>query len=78
MSREFPLTRAPSSRLGEVDFENLGFGTVFSDHMFSMEYRDGQWTDAQIIRKNAASSVTSSPSSKTRVVRFVDLILPLK
>ena len=28
-----PISR---SRLGDVDFENLGFGNVFSDHMFSM------------------------------------------
>jgi len=37
------------SRLGETDFENLGFGEVFSDHMFSMEYKNNEWTSAQII-----------------------------
>ena len=49
MSKRFPVVRAQGSRLPEVDFENLGFGTVFSDHMFSMEFRDGQWTDARIV-----------------------------
>ena len=27
--------------LSQVDFDNLDFGRVFSDHMFVMEYEDG-------------------------------------
>ncbi len=49
MSRSaFPLTRVARSRLAEVDFTALGFGKVFADHMFSMDYRDGAWCDARI------------------------------
>ena len=44
----FPLTRVENSRLGEVDFDALGFGRVFADHMFSIDYRDGDWRDARI------------------------------
>lgn len=32
-----------SSRIHEVDFDNLVFGRKFSDHMFEMEYYNGQW-----------------------------------
>lgn len=45
----FPVTPVEHSRLSQVDFDQLGFGSIFSDHMFSMEYRDGAWQDAQII-----------------------------
>jgi branched-chain amino acid aminotransferase len=45
----FPVTRVPQSRLDQVDFDNLGFGSIFSDHMFSMVYQDGAWQDPEII-----------------------------
>ncbi|MDR8392279.1 branched-chain amino acid aminotransferase [Aliifodinibius sp. S!AR15-10] len=38
-----------TSRVNEVDLDNPGFGDVFSDHMFSLEYKAGEWQDAQII-----------------------------
>ena len=37
------------SRRDQIDFENLGFGDVFSDHMLSMEYKNGRWGPPQII-----------------------------
>ncbi len=43
------ITKTTNSRLGETDFDHLGFGEVFSDHMFSMEYEGGQWKTGQII-----------------------------
>ncbi len=45
---DFPFTPVETSRLGQVDFDALGFGRVFADHMFSMDYRDGDWRDARI------------------------------
>ncbi len=30
------ITKTHKSRINETDFENLGFGEVFSYHMFSM------------------------------------------
>jgi branched-chain amino acid aminotransferase len=38
-----------NSRIHEVDFNNIPFGRVFSDHMFVMDYKDGAWHDPQII-----------------------------
>jgi branched-chain amino acid aminotransferase len=38
-----------SSRLEYSDMSNLPFGQVFSDHMFSMEYADGEWKRGKII-----------------------------
>ena len=31
------------------DMNNLGFGQYFSDHMFTMDYIDGKWQNAQIV-----------------------------
>lgn len=31
------------SKIDSVDFNNLVFGTVFTDHMFECEYKNGQW-----------------------------------
>jgi branched-chain amino acid aminotransferase len=39
----FAIRKTDASRLKEVDFSNLAFGRIFSDHLFRVEYRDGQW-----------------------------------
>ena len=36
------------SKINQVDWENLPFGKVFSDHMLVMEYADGQWQEPVI------------------------------
>lgn len=38
-----------TSRLSEVNFDDLVFGRVMSDHMFVADYIDGEWTDCRII-----------------------------
>jgi len=39
----FDIHPTNASRLGQVDLQNLPFGSVFSDHMFVMDFKDGQW-----------------------------------
>lgn len=46
---QFPVTPVPQSRIDQVDFDNLGFGAIFSDHMFSMDYANGAWQKPEII-----------------------------
>lgn len=43
------ITKTTNSRINEVDFENIPFGKVFSDHMFSMDYSNGEWKNFEII-----------------------------
>jgi branched-chain amino acid aminotransferase len=62
MFPDLRVQRAPSSRLDEVDFENLGFGDVFSDHMFSLRYRDGRWGSPEIL---PYGPVSVDPSNAT-------------
>lgn len=43
------ITKTQNSRINEVDFDNLPFGRVFSDHMFTMDYEDGEWKNPEIV-----------------------------
>ncbi len=40
---------APHSRVSEIDFDNLSFGKMFSDHMFMADFKNNHWGDAQIL-----------------------------
>ena len=37
------VTKAGSSKLPGVDFDNLAFGANFTDHMFECDFKDGAW-----------------------------------
>jgi branched-chain amino acid aminotransferase len=45
---DIKITKAKTSKIDSVDFKNLGFGEVFSDHMFSMDYENGEWINPRI------------------------------
>jgi branched-chain amino acid aminotransferase len=49
MLPDLSVTPVSRSRLTDVDFDNLGFGNVFSDHMFSMKCRDGSWQQPEVL-----------------------------
>ena len=42
------ITRAETSKIGAVDFENLPFGNTFTDHMLVCDYINGQWGEPHI------------------------------
>lgn len=44
----FPITRVEASRRPSVDFDNLPFGSIWSDHMFMVDHRDGAWQQGEI------------------------------
>lgn len=44
-----PVERAKNSRIGEVDFKNLEFGSHLSDHMLIADYDDGQWNTPRVV-----------------------------
>jgi branched-chain amino acid aminotransferase len=49
---EIKLTLKPENQRGHDSIkgaESLSFGKLRSDHMFLMNYRDGQWQDARIV-----------------------------
>ncbi|RME97447.1 MAG: branched-chain amino acid aminotransferase [Bacteroidetes bacterium] len=49
MNTSIHITKVQQSRVGEIDFDNIPFGRVFSDHMFLADYRDGKWQDLRIV-----------------------------
>lgn len=48
-----------SSRLSSVDINNVKFGSVFSDHMFILDYTDGEWQNPRI---SPYGDISMSPS----------------
>ena len=49
MSLEITIEKAKVSRISEFDPQNIGFGKLFTDHMFLCDYRDGEWQNARIV-----------------------------
>ena len=47
------------SRLSQVDFDNLKFGQIMSDHMLVAEYNNGKWEDVSIV---PYGDISMSPS----------------
>lgn len=43
------VQQTPQSRLPEIDFDNLVFGHVFTDHMFVADFNGEEWTDMRIV-----------------------------
>ncbi len=42
------ISKSPQSRISEVDFNNIPFGRVFSDHMFIADYNGKSWSNLRI------------------------------
>lgn len=45
---DLSITKIKESRIADVDFNNIPFGQVFSDHMFVADYKDGKWGKPRI------------------------------
>ena len=42
------ITKTIQSKIEEIDFDNLSFGKYFSDHMFSMSFKNNEWQKPKI------------------------------
>jgi branched-chain amino acid aminotransferase len=40
---EIDLIKASTSKIDTIDFENLAFGNVFTDHMLVCDFKEGSW-----------------------------------
>ncbi len=45
----FKITHRFESKLPSIDFNNLVFGDVFSDHQFQQKYKSGEWFEGEIM-----------------------------
>jgi branched-chain amino acid aminotransferase len=55
------IQKVEQSRLDQVNFDNLVFGNIFSDHMFECDYKNGSWHNPTI---RPYGPLTLSPASK--------------
>lgn len=58
-----PITikQIKNSKIDQVDFDNLTFGNVFTDHMLSCDYIDGKWQNPVI---EPYGTITISPAAR--------------
>jgi len=48
ITEKINIQKTDNTRINEVDFDNLVFGNVFSDHMFECDYKNGSWQNPTI------------------------------
>ena len=47
--RNIKVEKAKTSKIDQVDFDNLAFGSVFTDHMLVCNYQNGAWNLPEIV-----------------------------
>jgi len=61
MLNNIEITKTKASKLKDVDFDNLKFGSVFSDHMLECDFKDGKWHAPKVV---PYQPITLDPSAK--------------
>jgi len=46
---DIKITKAEQTRLAVTDFSELPFGKVFTDHMFTADFENGEWKNLQVL-----------------------------
>ena len=54
-TEKISIEKAKTSKIDTVDFNNLDFGRLFTDHMFVCDYEDGKWQTPKVIPYQAMS-----------------------
>src|SRR5688500_11797242 len=61
-SLKIEIQKVKRSRLPEIDFDDLPFGKVYSDHMFAADYSSGEWKNLRILPFGKISVSPVSPA----------------
>jgi branched-chain amino acid aminotransferase len=61
MKSHIEIQRVEKSKIDSVDFNNLPFGSVFSDHMLTCDFKDGAWQTPTV---QPYSPIVLDPSAK--------------
>ncbi|NMH86508.1 branched-chain amino acid aminotransferase [Flavivirga sp. Y03] len=61
MINNIEIIKAKTTKINDVDFDNLKFGHVFSDHMLECHFKDGAWQAPKVIPYQA---ISLDPSAK--------------
>ena len=61
MNSNIEIKHIEKSKIDTVDFNNLPFGSVYSDHMLTCTFKDGKWQDAVV---EPFAPISLDPSAK--------------
>ncbi|MCB4798923.1 branched-chain amino acid aminotransferase [Neotamlana laminarinivorans] len=61
MTNAIEVIKTKNSKINEVDFNNLKFGSVFSDHMLECDFKDGKWQAPKVV---PYAPISLDPASK--------------
>ena len=61
LTNEIDIVTTSTSRIDTVDFENLQFGRIFTDHMFECDFKNGKWQSPKI---SEYKPLTIEPSAR--------------
>lgn len=56
------VERVKHSRISQVDFADLPFGKIYTDHMFMADYKDGEWKNFRIVPYGHISVSPATPA----------------
>ncbi len=60
-SKSISVEKASQSKIDQIDFDNLAFGSVFTDHMLVCDFKNGAWELPKIV---PYQPISLDPSSK--------------
>ena len=55
------IEKVNKSNISNIDFDNLNFGSVFTDHMFICSFKNGEWSNPEI---KPYQPISISPSAR--------------
>ena len=58
---DIEIIKAKTTKINDVDFDNLKFGHVFSDHMLECDFKDGKWQAPKVV---PYAPISLDPSAK--------------
>lgn len=58
---DIEIIKSKTSKINDVDFDNLSFGKTFSDHMLECHYKNGKWEAPKVVPYHP---ITLDPSAK--------------
>ncbi len=61
LSQPLKITKSTTTKINSVDFENINFGKLFTDHMFACHYVNGTWQQPEIV---PYQPITLDPSAR--------------
>ena len=61
LTQDIKVTKTAKTKIHDVDFNNLPFGSVFSDHMLVCNYKNGEWKAPEVV---PYQPISLDPSAK--------------